>query len=102
MFYERSDTYAKARVYTAQPDRYFEVVGESSVLFNDEDHVHHLTYSGEGWVCDCHEFERWQQRNLTGYTHFCAHVVALEKLLAQGWSPFFPAPHKTAAEALYR
>jgi hypothetical protein len=61
----------KARHYAQEPERF--LINALTAGFEGENHGHSIALSEETWTCDCGAFQRHQT---------CAHVVALQKLLA--------------------
>lgn len=60
----------KAREYAEDRSRF--LFNQFSVQFRGTNSEHRVSYDGSAWHCDCHYFET------RGY---CAHTMALERLL---------------------
>jgi hypothetical protein len=61
----------KARYYAQEPERF--AVDTLMARFQGGNNEHSITLDERGWVCDCGAFQRHQT---------CAHVMALQKILA--------------------
>lgn len=81
MYYEIYDTIAKATDYVGTPREHFEFLAPFHIRFLGQNSTHELKFTQNGWNCDCLSFARWRKAQLPGYSNFCAHVVAIEKLI---------------------
>lgn len=64
--------------YASEPDR-LQQVSEDRVRFTGRHSIHTLTHTDEHWQCDCASYQRRDAAHCEPL--FCAHVIAVERLL---------------------
>ncbi len=80
MYYDIYDTIAKAKEFTITPREHFVFLAPFHISFSGKNGAYNLKYTKKRWNCDCRTFKKWRNAQVPGYTNFCAHVVAVEKI----------------------
>jgi hypothetical protein len=60
----------KAKQYAERPER--ATFTSLEVDFDGDNGIHHVSFSGESWHCNCDFFAAWQ---------ICCHTMAMERIL---------------------